>query len=94
MNFCQIVDCNTSIMPNASLCGKHARQAPKAKKARRGGKPSFRKNSFHDASGKVRPNMGLARLKEQDRQKWLMRQDEKMVESICAFFRGLATWTG
>lgn len=84
MSTCQNEDCTIKIQTGHKLCRKHHRLAKKAKGNKRRG--NNRQTSFFDASGKVRPNMGLKRVAQLDWQ----RKQEKMVEALCAFFCSLA----
>lgn len=79
MNFCANIEskCNTSILDSEKFCVKH-----KYPKKRRGNKKSHKKDNagLFDASGKVRANMGLWRLKAQDRARW---EKEQKARALC-----------
>lgn len=85
---CETESCEVEIIDAWSHCAKcHRRmkrrqkrqQARIAKQAQKVKSKSKQKGVSHllDAQGKVRANMGLSRLRELDRQKWLANQDQK-----------------
>lgn len=79
MNFCAHAEnkCNTSILDSEKFCVKH-----KYPKKRRGNKRPKQKRDagLFDAQGKIRANMGLGRLKAQDRMCW---EANQKVRALC-----------
>lgn len=94
INTCTHPNCNIQILPSWEMCKKHHGEAMKqrrlakkvaSKKQARKGKT--RNGTYLDAQGKVRANMGLARLKERDRQAWLERElaEQEKVQEPAVF---------
>jgi hypothetical protein len=57
MNVCKSRTCQVNILPTVSFCRKHKHAPKSAKKSN---------NTLFDASGRVRPGMGLSRCSKQD----------------------------
>ena len=66
MNTCGNRECQTTILDSKRFCLAH-KNPPKRRNKKN---PQKRNAGMFDASGKVRANQGLARLKEQDRLRW------------------------
>lgn len=73
---CNHPSCSVEILPSWEKCKRHHREAVAQRKLAQKVSKSRTKikdkrvNPLFDASGKVRANMGLARLKERDRLAW------------------------
>ena len=70
MNCCKANTCTVKIMAEQLFCRKHRRPGKKEKR-----------QTILNHEGKVNPGMGLARLKELDRQKWLAREAARQQEN-------------
>lgn len=88
MHICTHPNCNIQILPSWKMCKKHHGEAMKQKRlAQRVAAQKKTKSKsksgpgFFDAQGRVRPNMGLTRLKELDRQRWEAQSEAQAKET-------------
>ncbi|KKN65638.1 hypothetical protein LCGC14_0479540 [marine sediment metagenome] len=95
MNHCQGNECTTTIMPGKTHCKKCCLKAGRkaSAKVRSKRKPKNNRSPYHGPDGKVRANMGLARLKERDRQNWLDRKAAEEAARAKGWF-AYAIWQG